>query len=123
MALMTVDLTALSPSQRKTCDEVFRSETAAAFVLAKKRQTEIAAHFERNPPRAVDGLGGMNMAFDPFMWCLARHLYQPAPGEDAEVQAWAAKKYPIFRVRHLPTRTQVGYWSTPESRPSFKKTY
>lgn len=123
MAILKIDLSALPLAARKTCDEVFRSQTMAEIVLAKQRQREIAEHFHKNPPRAVDGLGGMNMAFDPFLWSAIRRVCHVAPGEDAEAQAWMAKRYPIFRVRHQATKVQVGYFSTPEFKPKFKKTY
>lgn len=123
MAILKIDLSALPPSARKSCDEVFRSQTMAEIVLAKKRQAEIADHYRQNPPRAIEGLGGMNMAFDPFLWSAIRRVCNVAPGEDAEAQAWMAKRYPIFRVRHQATKVQVGYCSTPEFKPRFKKSY
>lgn len=128
MAIMTLDLTALPLSARKTFDEVMKSETIAHIIRAKKEQRELAAFYHRNPPRATEGIGGMTMAFNPFIWSALRRVCKAAPGEDAEVQKWAAKKYPELRVRHLPSKLQVGYWSTPEFSPEvkskkFTKTY
>lgn len=123
VALITLDLTRLPMSARKTFDEVMRSETMANIVRAKKEQRELAAYYHRNPPRATEGLGGMTMAFNPFIWSALRRVTNAAPGEDAEVQKWAARKYPELRVRHRPSKLQVGYWSTPEFKPKFKKTY
>lgn len=124
MAVLEVDLSRLPLSARRAFDEVIKSDTMAEIVRAKARQLEIARWYRDHPPRAIEGLGGQTMALDPFIWCALRRVCRPAPGEDGEVQAWAAKKYPQLRVRHLPTRLQVGYWSTPEHRPRlFRKTY
>lgn len=123
MAIMTLDLSRLPMSARKTFDQVIKSETMAQIVKAKKEQREIAAFYRAHPPRAVEGIGGMTMAFDPFIWSALRRVCKAAPGEEAEIQKWAARKYPELRVRHLPTRLQVGYGSTPEYKPKFRKTY
>lgn len=123
MALITLDLSRLPLSARKTFDEVMRNETCANIVRAKKNQREIAAYFRAHPPRAIEGIGGQTMAFDPFVWSALRRVCNAAPGEDAEVQKWAAKRHPELRVRHLPSKLQVGYWSTPEVKPKFRKSY
>lgn len=118
MALLGVDLTQLPLSMRRSIDALCRDDKAAALVAAKARQARAAKWFRDNPPRAINGLGGQTHHFDPVLWSLARHGTNAAPGEDAEVQEWLARKHPeAFRVRHLPTKLQVGHWSTPEFRP------
>jgi hypothetical protein len=123
MAILTVDLTALPLNARRTFDAVMKSETAAEIVRAKARQRRIAQWFHNNRPRAIEGLGGQIMAIDPFIWSALRRVCKAVPGEDQEVQNWAARKYPELRVRHQPTRVQVGYGSTSERNLKFSKTY
>jgi hypothetical protein len=130
MAILQVDLSQLPPSARATFDRVCREQTAAEIVQAKIRQKQLAKHFRDNPPRAQEAIGGQTMVLDPFIWAALRRVTNAAPGEDEEVQNWAARKYPEWcRVRHLPTRLQVGYGSSglPASPPRpgvrFRKVY
>lgn len=117
MAVLGVDLTDLPLSMRKSIDALCRDEKAAALVAAKARQARIAKWHRDHPPRAINGLGGQTFAFDPVFWSLLRNGAKAAPGEDAEIQEWFGRKHPeACRVRHLPTKTQVGHWSTPERR-------
>ena len=119
MAVLGVDLTRLPLSMRRSIDAFCRDEKAAALVAAKARQAQMAKWLRDNPPRAIEGLGGNTMHFDPHLWSLLRQGTKAAPGEDGEVQDWMARKHPdAFRVRHLPTKLQVGHWSTPEFRPA-----
>jgi hypothetical protein len=123
VALIELDLTALPLSARRTFDEVIRSETMAQIVRAKAEQLDLAAWNRRHPPRAIEGLGGQTFAATPFIWSALRRVCKAAPGEDVEIQKWAARKYPELRVRHQPSKMQVGYWSTPEFKPKFQKKY
>lgn len=132
MAILTLDMSQLPAAARKKADEMFKNETMMHLALAKARQMRMAAEARRNPQRAINGLGGQTRHFDRFLWSAARRVCKPAPGEDQAVQEWLCKKHPdLFRVRHLPTKTQVGYGSTTMLVPStsttrtvrFTKTY
>ena len=104
---------------RRSIDAFCRNDKQAALVAAKARQAENAKFFRDHPPRAIEGLGGNTLHFDPVLWGLLRNGTNAAPGEDGEVQDWLARKHPeAFRVRHSGTKLQVGYWSTPQWRPS-----
>lgn len=117
MAVLGVDLTQLPLKMRQSIDSLCRDQKAAALVAAKARQARMAKWLRDNPPRAIEGLGGNTMHFDPHLWSLLREGTKAAPGEDGEVQDWLARKHPdAFRVRYLTTKLQVGYLSRPRRR-------
>jgi hypothetical protein len=115
--LLGVDLTAFPLSARQEVDALCRGQKAEALAQAKQRQLEAAKWYRDHPPRAIEGLGGQTSHFDPVLWSVLRNGAQAAPGEDREIQQWMVRKHPeAFRVRHLPSKTTFGYWTTPERR-------
>jgi hypothetical protein len=113
--LLGVDLTAFPLSARQGIDALCRGQKLEALAQAKARQAAAAKWYRDHPPRAIEGMGGQTSHFDPVLWSLLRHGAKAAPGEDRDIQKWLARKHPeAFRVRHLPTKTQFGHWTTPE---------
>ncbi len=108
------DLTGLPLKTREFLRKQRDEATVKALLAANERQRQLAEHFRNNPTQAREGFGGQTMVFDPVVMAGMRREARGQAGEDREIQRHYAKKYPdLYKTRHLPTRLQVGYYSTP----------
>ncbi len=137
---LSTDLTALPNVVRQRMHQLLTEENGMAALQAKIRQQQIAKFYHDNPPRARDGVGGMQMSMDPYWLNYWRwKLGTERVGQDPEVRKWILKKHECFRVKHRGTKDQFasaempkrgerreergGITAVREGRRTFRKTY
>lgn len=119
-----VDLTALSKSQREALMKVCTDANAMEMVQAKVRQERIARFYRDNPPRAIEGIGGITCSIDPYLMSYFRMKYQWDAEEEGEAKEWLMKRNEELRVRHAGLRVQVGYGGVSDGAAKrFRKKY
>jgi hypothetical protein len=108
--LLQTDLTELPAAVRQAMHRILTEENAVAALAARARQAQIHRFYEQNRPRAMEGLGGMETAIDPYWLNYWRwKLGTAVVGQDPEFRAWLKKKHEVFRVRHKGTKIQFGF--------------
>lgn len=109
-----VDLSQLPKSTRTRLHELHQSARAVKMAEARIRQAKIAAYYRNHRPRAIEGIGGEEIALDPYWWQYYLNEHRIAPGEDKELATWLKRRRAEWcKVRHAGTRLQVGHGSTP----------
>lgn len=119
---LAVDLTELDNATRVRMHELLTSEHAAQIVLAKQRQQQIAKFYHDNRPRAIEGMGGLEMAMDPF-WIGYFNMKYGRQAMDKDFKQWLKKKEDWFTVKHTGTKLQVGYGTGLAGKRTFHKSY
>lgn len=117
---IAVDLTELPLAVRARMHEVLTSEHAAQIVQAKMRQQRIAQFYHQNQPRSIEGVGGQDMAVDPFWIGYFNMMHGRQIWEDPDFKKWLLKEEEMFRVQSGGTKLQVG-WAP--GKVTFRKKY
>jgi hypothetical protein len=106
-----VDLSELPMNVRQSMHKVLTDECAAQMVQAKIRQRRIAKFYADNRPRAIEGIGGMSMAVDPFWVGYFNMQHGRQVFQDPDFMKFIAREDDSFRVRSGGTKIQVGFSS------------
>lgn len=122
--MLTVDLSHLPGAVREQLHAHYARENETALQQAVARQEHIAAHYARNPPRSLEGIGGQTMAVDPYFQKYFRLQYGDDAWEDPAKRAFILKQNPELRVKHGRTDpTRGGDAVSPRGRRVFHKSY
>ena len=107
---MICDLSALPPAVVEQIAKLTQSDFAVKAQAAIAEQKAVADHYDRNRPRAIDGVGGMTMALHPLLqWEAGVYFKDGNWDRDPEKVKWYLNRNPAARVRHAGTKVQVGY--------------
>jgi len=117
---MIVDLSEVPHEIRTKMDEILTGKYSKDLQAAVDRQKRIAQEFHNNKPRSIDGIGGQDMALDPFIDAHCKLARGGNVWEDSDYKKWFLKKNPESRVKSGGTKMQVGY-QRPD--PKFSKSY
>lgn len=104
---------------RRSLAAMCSEENAREVVKALDRQQRIARWFHQNRPRAVEGLGGQEMAMDPYFRQYFKMRHGSDPIDDAHLQRFVRRRNPELNVRSTGTRIQVGPGDGLAHRSSF----
>jgi hypothetical protein len=119
---LAVDLSELPTDVLTKMHKALTDEFAAQLVQAKIRQQRIAKFYADHKPNAIEGVGGLNMAVDPFWIGYFNMLHGRQVWMDPDFPTWVNKQEDWFKVKSGGTRLQVGY-GTCGQRAKFHKTY
>ncbi len=110
--MLTADLTDLPASLRKKIHEVCTNEFLVQAQLAKIRQQKIAKFHADNEGRAIDGIGGQEMAIDPFWVGYFQRQHHTNYFEDHDFRDWLKRRFDWLRVKTGGTKIMVGAGGT-----------
>jgi hypothetical protein len=113
---MQIDLSNLDLATRRKVDEIFRRDFDLKILQALRRQTAVAARNYLRPPRALDGFGPKTFEVDAFFDSIWRHYYGNRYSADEDLVKFLTRRNPEIRVRSAPSRIQVGYLPSAESK-------
>lgn len=103
-------MTEVPHAVRRKMHAVVTDEAGFQIAQARIRQARIAKFYQDNQPRAIEGIGGLKMAVDPFWVGYFNMMHRRNVFTDPDFSKWLAKEDEIFRVKSGGTRTQSG-WS------------
>jgi len=121
--MMAVDLTEVPARVRQKMHQVLTDRNAFELMQAKIRQEKIAQFYHQNRPRALEGIGGLTTAIDPYWVNYFRMKYGDDIWNDPAFKPWLVKQFEAIRVRHTGTRLQVGYGTRGFGAVKFRKKY
>jgi hypothetical protein len=118
---IAVDLTELPMEVRQKLRDVVTNECSMQIMQAKLRQAKVQKFYHDNRPRSIDGVGGLNMAVDPFWISYFNMMHGRQIWMDKDFAKWLGKQDDLFKpIRHTGTRLQFGYSPT---NPTYRKKY
>jgi hypothetical protein len=106
---LPVDLSELPPGVIKKIHEVCTNEFTVQAQLAKIRQQRIAQFHHNHQGRGIEGLGGQEIAVDPWLLGYLQMHHQTSFWDDKEFREWMKKRLDFCRVKTGGTKIQSGY--------------
>lgn len=108
---LIADLSQLPNGLRKKIHEVCTNEFTVQAQLAKIRQQKIAKFFHDHTPRSIEGMGGQEMALDPFIVQYLSLHHGADFWQDRDFREWVRKRHDFSRVTSTGTKIMAGYGS------------
>lgn len=113
MAVLTADLSRLPKDVRERLKRTLSDRFAAKLAIAKVNQAKLSKIYNEGavPGSAHKDFGPCFMVMDPFLeWYFSRVCQdREMVWSDPEFLKWLQKQEGGFRVKHAPTKIQVGH--------------
>lgn len=106
---LIANLTELPIEIRKKVAEICTNEFTVQAQMAKIRQQKIAKFHADHQGRAIEGMGGQEMAIDPWLVSYFQQQHHTSFWSDMDFREWLKKRFDFVRVKTGGTKIQVGF--------------